>query len=144
MTTAHLNASHADQIIYDTENKFFSDKFIHTHTHQSLFCFYCCQRKMFYCFLKQIQEQWDCQKLFCSFRLQSCKTFHTNKMIESTLLHLATTNFWSFKKRSPTLNTVHHVNSHHALNNSSLSSYPITLDWVTLTVTPFCTTEDFI
>lgn len=32
MTTAHLNASHADQIIYDTENKFFSNKFIHTHT----------------------------------------------------------------------------------------------------------------
>lgn len=40
------------------------------------------------------------------------------------------------------LNTIHHVNSHHALNNSSPSSLPAALDWVTLPVTSFGTTED--
>jgi len=68
---------------------------------------------MFYCLLMQMQEQWDCQKLFCSFRLQSCRIFHTNQMKKSVLPCLATTTFWSFKKRSSTLNTVHHMNSHH-------------------------------
>lgn len=144
MTTAHFNNSHADQIIYDKENKIFP---INSFTHTPSPCFVCIV----------IKEKCS---IVSSCRCRSSGTAKSYSVVLDykaaglfvlirwwSLLFcksLAATDFWSFKKTSPTLNTVHHINSHHALNNSSLSSYPITLDWVTLTVTSFCTTQDVI